>query len=388
MIRTELLEVLRNWNQNQALLRNKKKEAIKRNEIFRLKNKVGSKDPVYLANKVKVRHNENPTVKLIVERLPELIHKALILDKKDYLVKGSVGNGRISDIPWIAIYHKSVTTTATKGYYPVFLFNDDCSGIHLSFLLGWTQYEQAYENATLSREKIRTSSSLLRQHLRSTKGFATSDINLKAAKSNSRAKGYELGTIFSKYYDLQAFPSESEILSDLRDILSLYTEMRGIVGNDFLLENTVFDEEHYQYLSDQVEELPELSDGPLPIKESYEYQSKHSYRRDATINAAAKAKANYSCEINPNHKTFISDSNGQNFVEGHHLIPVENQDRFDFSLDVPENIVALCPNCHRAIHNATEEVRNNMIKQLFSNRKESLKLRGLILEVQELIQFY
>jgi len=388
MIRTELLEVLRNWKQSQALLRNKEKEAKKRNDVFRLKNKVGSKDPVYLANKITVRHNENPTVKSIVERLPELIHQALNLNTKDYIVKGSVGNGRISDIPWIAIYHKSITTTATKGYYPVFLFNDDCSGMYLSFLLGWTQYEQAYENATLSREKIRTNSSLLRQHLRSTEGFATSDINLKAAKSNSRAKGYELGTIFSKYYDLQAFPTESEILSDLRDVLSLYTEMRGITGKDFLLENTVFDEEHYQYLSDQVEELPEISDGPLPVKESYDYQSKLNYRRDAKINAAAKAKANYSCEINSDHKTFISDSNGENFVEGHHLIPVESQDQFHFSLDVPENIVALCPNCHRAIHNATREVQSKMIKQLFHNRKESLELRGLVLEIEELINLY
>ena len=388
MIRAELLKVLENWKQSQALLRNKEKEAIKRNEIFRLRNKVGSKDPIYLANKVKVQHKENPTVKLIVDRLPELIYDALNLEKKDYLVKGSVGNGKISDIPWIAIYHKSVTTTATKGYYPVFLFNKDSTGVYLSFLLGWTQYEQAYVNATLSRKKIRTSSSLLRQHLRNSKGFSTSNIDLKAAQSNSRATGYELGTIFSKYYDLQAFPQESEIISDLRDILSLYTEMRGVVGKDFLLENTVFDEEHYQYLSDQVGELPELSDGPLQIKENYDYQSKHRYKRDPKINAAAKAKANYSCEINSNHKTFISDSNGENFVEGHHLIPVENQDRFDFSLDVPENIVALCPNCHRAIHNATSEIRNKMIKELFNDRKDSLELRGLFLEVDELIGFY
>ena len=108
----------------------------------------------------------------------------------------------------------------------------------------------------------------MRQHLRSTEGFATSDINLKAAKSNSRAKGYELGTIFSKYYDLQAFPTESEILSDLRDVLSLYTEILGIIGKDFLLENTVFDEEHYQYLSDQVEELPKYLMGLFQSKKA------------------------------------------------------------------------------------------------------------------------
>ena len=50
------------------------------------------------------------------------------------------------------------------------------------------------------------------------------------------------------------------------------------------------------------------------------------------------------------------------FVEVHHLIPMEKQNDFEDSLDVPENIVALCPNCHRKIHLASKSEKQPMIE--------------------------
>ncbi|MEG0664633.1 MAG: hypothetical protein RR483_06005, partial [Clostridia bacterium] len=49
----------------------------------------------------------------------------------------------------------------------------------------------------------------------------------------------------------------------------------------------------------------------------------------------------YKCEINPEHETF---HNGRHpYMEGHHLIPMSQQDFYTFSLDVPPNIISLCP---------------------------------------------
>jgi 5-methylcytosine-specific restriction protein A len=34
-------------------------------------------------------------------------------------------------------------------------------------------------------------------------------------------------------------------------------------------------------------------------------------------------------------------------MKAHHMIPMEYQDYFTYSIDVPENVISLCPNCHR-----------------------------------------
>ena len=39
-------------------------------------------------------------------------------------------------------------------------------------------------------------------------------------------------------------------------------------------------------------------------------------------------------------------------MEGHHLVPLEYQDLFNESLYFVDNIVSLCPTCHREIHYA------------------------------------
>ena len=61
--------------------------------------------------------------------------------------------------------------------------------------------------------------------------------------------------------------------------------------------------------------------------------------------------AKHKCE--PCHKnTFKNKSTGLQYVEGHHLIPLSCQKSFNYSLDVEENVVALCPMCHSKLHHA------------------------------------
>lgn len=89
------------------------------------------------------------------------------------------------------------------------------------------------------------------------------------------------------------------------------------------------------------------------------------------INEAIQAKKNskWLCELNPNHKTFVSQADGKPFVEAHHLIPMAVQDNFKFSLDFADNIVSLCPNCHRLVHHADKQTRKFAIITLYETRK-------------------
>ncbi|HDY7447493.1 TPA: HNH endonuclease [Vibrio vulnificus] len=42
---------------------------------------------------------------------------------------------------------------------------------------------------------------------------------------------------------------------------------------------------------------------------------------------------------------FIKRSNGEPYLEVHHIIPLSQG-----GLDSLENVISLCPNCHRKIH--------------------------------------
>lgn len=117
-------------------------------------------------------------------------------------------------------------------------------------------------------------------------------------------------------------------------------------------------------------------------------KQKISYPRDATVAAKAIAIANYQCEIDRNHPSFIRRTNNKNYTESHHLIPISAQADFEYSLDIEENIVSLCSNCHNCLHYGADEVRENYLYQLFNQRKALLEQVGLSIEFDNLKKYY
>ena len=77
------------------------------------------------------------------------------------------------------------------------------------------------------------------------------------------------------------------------------------------------------------------------------------YKRDAKLIQEAKRRDSFTCQISNEHRTFISK--GENYVEGHHVIPMFQQKNYTFNLDDVNNIVSLCPSCHREMHSADDK---------------------------------
>lgn len=113
-----------------------------------------------------------------------------------------------------------------------------------------------------------------------------------------------------------------------------------------------------------------------------------SYPRNVVESLLAKRKSNYTCEMNDAHFTFISAADRQPFVEAHHLIPMAAQDYFDNTIDFADNIVILCPNCHRKIHYAMAEEKAEMIARLYASRAECYIKYGIEIDQQRLRNFY
>jgi len=102
----------------------------------------------------------------------------------------------------------------------------------------------------------------------------------------------------------------------------------------------------------------------------------------------AKNNANYICEFNHKHNTFTSKSTKEKYVEAHHLIPFSKRKKFEVNIDIEENLIALCPNCHRLIHLAEDEERISLLNNLFSFRKEKLENQMIEISIEQLYKMY
>ena len=65
---------------------------------------------------------------------------------------------------------------------------------------------------------------------------------------------------------------------------------------------------------------------------------------------------------------------------------MSKQDDFEVSLDVEENIISLCCNCHKKIH--LGEGFEGMLEKIYAERKELLKKVDIDITLENLILFY
>lgn len=106
--------------------------------------------------------------------------------------------------------------------------------------------------------------------------------------------------------------------------------------------------------------------------------------RQTAINALAHA--HFACEIDNEHPTFVRKNSDKAYTEPHHLIPMAFQDQFDVSLDVEENIVSLCSNCHNQIHYG--RAADTLIRMLYAERKAILEKVGIVISLSDILEMY
>lgn len=366
------------------------------NKVFKriLNNYLKSKKDPYGGNQLGdfVR---NQSVKIIKE-------KGSISDEQ-YHLEGSVGKGNWAEIPWIAIFDKSITKTATKGYYIVYLFRADMSGFYLSLNQGWTYFKERYKGNAI--KNIRKVTGRWKEHLRSTlDDFSFDEIDLHG--SGKLGKGYEFGHICGKFYDKNELPSDSELINDLRNLLGVYREIKGNIGtrtveeiNSSLISKSLaklisttsdsYENKVKSYHQNVLESKAIYTiEKPQEKKTAKDKLQKNYWERDPRIAKASLAMSNFKCEIDPKHFTFTSQVTGESYVEAHHLIPMKVQEEFEYSLDVTGNIISLCPNCHRAIHHATLSKKKEMINKLYLKRRDILKKFGISVSFDRLFEIY
>ena len=115
-----------------------------------------------------------------------------------------------------------------------------------------------------------------------------------------------------------------------------------------------------------------------------EVKGRITYKRNPRLAVLRFEKSGYRCEINPNHETFTSMKSKFPFVEAHHLIPMKFQTIINYPLDNLDNLISLCPNCHRAFHHAIIDTKITYLNNIYEKRTQLHKLYS----IEDLKGFY
>lgn len=103
-------------------------------------------------------------------------------------------------------------------------------------------------------------------------------------------------------------------------------------------------------------------------------------------------EAQYLCNCHNNKHFYFESINNHNYVEGHHLIPMNRQEEYyinkKINLDNKYNIVSLCPNCHCQIHFGSRKAKLKIISELFIRNKENLKIINPDITIELLASYY
>ena len=165
-----------------------------------------------------------------------------------------------------------------------------------------------------------------------------------------------------------------------------HPELFRYIGEQFDRCFYAKDDLEYNIQVNSLDDVSVIDDIPVEKNATVNEHSCLNYVRDPKVGRYAIKRAEYKCEIDESHMTFISRKTGKPYLESHHLIPISAQNYFDNSLDVPANIVALCSSCHNEIHYGKDA--GKIIIKLYKTRKERLLNAGIDIELQDLLKFY
>lgn len=162
--------------------------------------------------------------------VPNAIYKTGIVSPKTHLITGSVGQGQWANIPWVCIFDRSITTSATRGIYIVYLLAKDGKTLYLTFNQGCTDIRNSHsKNDTIKIMRQKAAEIVSKINSR---GFS-SDENINLGDNLTElAELYQKGTIFYKAYRQGNVPPEDELRKDLANMMDIYSDyVNEINGN-------------------------------------------------------------------------------------------------------------------------------------------------------------
>jgi 5-methylcytosine-specific restriction enzyme A len=252
------------------------------------------------------------------------------------LVEGSAGAGNWAAVPWTSVFDPAITTSATHGYYAVYLFHVDKPIVHLSLNQGTTAVREEF--GARAREILQDRADLMRKRVADYVDFLP--INKIDLGSNARLPGdYAAGHALGVTYQLGTLPDEGKLRADLQNIARAYRALtyRGGIDADV----------------DSHSEVTEEFGTPtgMSVTEIRKYVYHRKIERNRTAARQAKKFHGTRCQACTLDFGERYGQLGKGFIEAHHLRPIATlEEGVPVKYDVAADFAVLCSNCHRMIH--------------------------------------
>ena len=130
-------------------------------------------------------------------------------------VKTSIGQGEYADVPWIGFFDRRITNGASKGHYPVILFERLLSYFYVSYAISNGEKK-------LNPESFSSLKKELTEQIRPTTNLSSESISLNS--QTNTAKGYEQGVVAAKKYNLPIHDS-ADLSKSIYETLTLHSKL-------------------------------------------------------------------------------------------------------------------------------------------------------------------
>lgn len=169
-------------------------------------------------------------------------------NNEQWLVKGSDGQGNVIRTPWIAVMDREITTTATQGYYVVYLFEENLKRMYLEIGFGAYQFEQRFGRGKRYFDALDSAVKDMQDSSNHLLNKLEAGVKSRIQKVKPRLdsvgdfhlRSYERCSIYFLEYDLREKLIDSQIKGDLLEMLRLYRYMTSSLlladVDDYVLE--------------------------------------------------------------------------------------------------------------------------------------------------------
>jgi 5-methylcytosine-specific restriction protein A len=200
--------------------------------------------------------------------------------------------------------------------------------------------------------------------------------------------------ILNEKYISITIPSENKSFfrAQRASLKNKYNNLREYIlekVNQYLSNN----EEDLQYEQIINSTIPKNSNSSLENLSFCETSNGNQINKKPWVSKKALLKANFTCEFDSNHKTFVTEK-GNPYMEGHHLIRctikigTEIWEKYKRNIDTESNIVSLCPNCHRQVHFGNKDKKITILERLYNKKRIELENNGIYVTFEKLKKLY
>lgn len=256
------------------------------------------------------------------------------------IIEGSPGQGNWAAVPWVSIFDPAITTSATRGYYVVYLFHTSEPIVYLSLNQGTTAVREEF--GTRTREILRDRADLMRkrvQEFSASLPLAAIDLGSVARLPGDYVAGHSIGVS----YALDALPDEPSLRADLRTIVRAYRVLTYRGGTDADVENQM----------DLAEEFGVSQS--MSVTEIRKYAYHRKIERNRTAARQAKKFHGTRCQACDLDFAERYGEIGHGYIEAHHLRAISKlEEGVAVSYDIAADFAVLCSNCHRMIHRSAD----------------------------------